>query len=111
MYAPDDRHNDQVHNQIRQRNGMSDDVSWAVTRSIQLRSDDRTDVADGNLHCVGSCTFCLTADVDSWPGKTECDRWVDTSRGEKGADVGDSGLLFRVCVAEENAVADDSNRC
>jgi hypothetical protein len=90
---------------------MSDNVSRAVTWSVKLRSNDRTDVADGNLHCVGSCALRLAADVDGRPGETECDRWVDTSRGEESADIGDSGLLFRVCVAEENAVADDSNCC
>lgn len=111
MYAPDDRHNDQVHDQVRQRNRMSDDVSRAVTRSVQLRSNDRTNVADGDLHCVGSCALRLATDVDGRPGETECDRWVDTGGGEKRADVRDSGLLFRVCVAEENAVADDSNCC
>jgi hypothetical protein len=90
---------------------MSDNVSGAVTGSVQLRSDNRTDVADGNLHCVSRRALRLTTDVDRRPGETERDRWVDTSRGEEGADIGDSGLLFRVCVAEENAVADNSNCC
>jgi hypothetical protein len=90
---------------------MSDNISRAVTRSIQLRSNNRTNVTDGNLHCVGSRTLCLAADIDGWPGETECDRWIDAGGREEGANIGDSGLPFRVCVAEENAVADDSSRC
>ena len=111
MYAPDDRHNDQVHNQVRERNGMSDNVSRAVARSVQLRSNDRTNVTDRDLHCVCSGALRLTTDIDGWPGETECDRWIDAGGGEKSAHVGDSGLLLRVCVTEENAVADNSNGC
>jgi hypothetical protein len=88
---------------------MSDDVSRAVTRSVQLRSNDRTDVTDRDLHCIGGCALRLAADVDGWPGETECYRWVDAGGGKESADVGDSGLLFRVCVTEENAVADNGN--
>ena len=109
MYTPDDRDNDQVHDQVRQRNGMSDYVSRTVTRSIQLRSNDRTDVTDCDLHRIGRGALRLAADVDGWPGETECYRWVDAGGGKESADVGDSGLLFRVCVTEENAVADNGN--
>lgn len=111
MYCPDDRYNNQIHNQVRQRNGVSDNVSRAVTRSVKLRSNDRTDVADGDLHRIGRCALRLAADIDGWPGKTECNGWIDTSGGEEGTHVGDSGLLSRVCVAEENAVADYGNGC
>jgi hypothetical protein len=90
---------------------MSNNVSWAITRSVQLRSNDRTNVADGDLHCISRRALRLATDVDGWPGEAKCDRWVDAGGGKKGADVGDSGLLFRVCVAEENAVANDSNCC
>lgn len=111
MYAPDDRHNNQIHDQVRQRNGVSDYVSRAVTWSVQLRSDDCTNVADGNLHRIGCCALRLAADIDRGPGETECNGGVDAGGGEKGTHVGDSGLLSRVGVAEKNAVADDSNRC
>lgn len=111
MYGPDDGYNNQIHNQVRQRNGVSDNVSRAVTRSVELRSDDRTNVADGNLHCICRCALRLAADVDSWPGETECNGWIDASGGKKGTDVRNSGLLSRVRVTEENAVADYSNGC
>lgn len=111
MHTPDDRHNNQVHDQVRQRNGMSDNVSRAITWSVQLRSNDRTNVTDGNLHCIGCRALRLTADINGRPGETECDRWVDSGGGEEGANVGDSRLLPWVSVAEENTVADYSNRC
>ena len=111
MYGPDDRHNNQIHDQVRQRNGMSDDISRAVTWSVQLRSNDRTNVTDGNLHCIGRRTLGLAADVDGRPGETECDRWVDAGSGEEGTNVRDSRLLSWVCVAEKDAVADYSNCC
>ena len=111
MHTPDDRHNNQVHDQVRQRNGMSDNVSRAITWSVQLRSNDRTNVTDGNLHCIGCRALRLTADINGRPGETECDRWVDSGGGEEGANVRDSRLLSWVNVAEENTVADYSNRC
>ena len=111
MHYPDDRYNHQVHDQVRERNGMSNDISRAVTWSVQLSSNDRADVTDRDLHCVGRRALRLAADVDSWPGETECDRWVDTGGGEKSTNVGDSGLLSWVRVAKENAVADDRDSC
>ena len=111
MHTPDNRYNDQVHDQVRQRNGMSDNISRAVTWSVQLRSNDRANVTDRDLHCVGRRALRLAADVDSWPGETECDRWVDAGSSEEGTNVRDSRLLSWVCVAEKDAVADYSNCC
>jgi len=111
MDTPNNRHDDQVHDQVRERNGMSNDISRAVTWSVQLGSNDRTNVTDRDLHCIGRRTLRLAADVDSGPRETKCDRWVDTGGGEEGTDVGDSGLLSWVCVAEENAVANYSDCC
>lgn len=111
MDTPNNRHDDQVHDQVRERNGMSNDISRAVTWSVQLGSNDRTNVTDRDLHCIGRRTLRLAADVDSGPRETKCDRWVDTGGGEEGTDVGDSELLSWVCVAEENAVANYSDCC
>lgn len=111
MHTPNNRYNDQVHDQVRQRNGMSDNISRAVTWSVQLRSNDRTDVTDSDLHCIGRRALRLAADVDCGPRETECDGWVDTSGGKESADIGNSRLLSWVRVAKENAVADDRDSC
>jgi hypothetical protein len=90
---------------------VPDNVPRAVSRSVQLRSNDCADVANSDLHCVGCCTLRLPTDVDGGPGETECNRGIDSGGGEKGADVGDAGLLPRISVAEKDAVADYGDCC
>jgi len=109
MHGPNDRHNNQIHDQVRQSNGVSNNIPRAVTWSVELCSNNRADVSDSDLHSIGRCALRLAADVDGRPGETECNGGVDAGGRKESTDVGDSGLLLRVCVTEENAVADDSN--
>ena len=71
------------------------------------RTDDGSHVADCDLQSVGGRALCLAADVDGGPTQRQSYGGIDACGGEEGADVGDAWLLGRVCVRQEDDVADD----
>jgi hypothetical protein len=88
---------------------MANHIPRTISRPVQLRANNSTNIADSDLHSVGGCALRLPADIDGWPGESERDGRVDAGGRKESAYVGDSGLGFGVGVAEEDAVADDGD--
>lgn len=90
-----------------------------VARTVQLRTDDGAEVANGDLHAAGRGAFRRAGDVDGGPGEDEGGGRVDASGAEEGAEVADAWVRDAdgfdalggdvrdgVRVAEEDCVAD-----
>ena len=80
-YEPDGAHDDHVDTHVCQGHAVTDNVSRSIVGSINLRSNDGAQIADGDLHGVRRRPFRLPAHVHCRPTECQGDGWVDPSRG------------------------------
>lgn len=89
---------------------MSQHIARRRRRSIELRSDNRTQVADADLHGASRGALGLPRDIHGRPSQTEGGGGIDASSGEEGAGIRDAGAVRDVRrIAYEDGVADDGN--
>nr|POE94431.1 hypothetical protein CFP56_16671 [Quercus suber] len=99
---------DDIAEEICQRDRVAHDVPRPIRGAVQLRADDGAQVADRDLECRGRRSFGLAGDVDRRPAEGHGDGWVDAGGGEEDAHVRNSRTGFGVGVAQKNDVADDA---
>lgn len=71
-------HND-VHHQVAERKAVAQNISRCRVRSVQLRTQNSSEIANGDLHGVGGRTLGLARDIDSRPTEHQGNRGVDSN--------------------------------
>jgi len=99
---------------------MPSDKPRRILGSVQLSTDDRTEVTNRDLQTSSYSALRGTTDVHGRPAEDKRNRGIDTSCAEEHADVGytwfveDDGLglvLVDVGVGKEDDVADSGRTC
>jgi hypothetical protein len=107
---PQSRHHGDIAHKICQTDTVSNDEPRRISRAIELCTNHRAKVSNGDLQTVRCGALRLSANVHRWPAESKSDGRVDTRCGEEHADVAYARAGERIGVAEEDAVADDGGQ-